>query len=93
MAMRTDLDADAVYGAFSDYWISKPGQYGLKLDWMATWRNWLRKEKPGTSAAGPAWWATSDAIMAKAKELGIATRGESAEALKAQIRERLGASL
>ena len=27
---------------FYDYWIAKPGQGGVKLDWAATWRNWIR---------------------------------------------------
>ena len=27
---------------FRDYWIAAPGQKGRKLDWFATWRNWLR---------------------------------------------------
>lgn len=27
---------------FRDYWISKPGKDGTKLDWAATWRNWIR---------------------------------------------------
>jgi hypothetical protein len=29
--------------AFIDYWGSLPGQRGLKTDWNATWRNWIRK--------------------------------------------------
>ena len=28
---------------FRDYWIAQPGQKGVKTDWDATWRNWLRK--------------------------------------------------
>lgn len=28
---------------FRDYWHSKPGKDGLKLDWNATWRLWFRK--------------------------------------------------
>ncbi|MBO9398752.1 YdaU family protein [Shimia sp. R9_2] len=28
---------------FIDYWHSVPGQKGVKLDWPATWRNWIRK--------------------------------------------------
>jgi hypothetical protein len=28
---------------FRDYWIGKAGQAGAKLDWRATWRNWIRK--------------------------------------------------
>lgn len=27
---------------FRDYWIAQPGQRGVKLDWPATWRNWMR---------------------------------------------------
>ena len=27
---------------FRDYWKAVPGQKGIKLDWDATWRNWLR---------------------------------------------------
>lgn len=28
---------------FRDYWASQPGQKGVKTDWLATWRNWVRK--------------------------------------------------
>jgi hypothetical protein len=28
---------------FRDYWRAQPGQRGVKLDWPATWRNWMRK--------------------------------------------------
>ena len=28
---------------FRDFWIAKPGQQGIKLDWSATWRNWCRR--------------------------------------------------
>jgi hypothetical protein len=27
---------------FRDYWIAQPGVKGTKLDWEATWRNWVR---------------------------------------------------
>jgi hypothetical protein len=27
---------------FRDHWTSKPGKDGRKLDWVATWRNWMR---------------------------------------------------
>lgn len=66
--------------------ILSPGK--LRDQWAQLEAKMLAK----VPTAGPAWWATSDSIMAKAKELGIATRGETAEALKAQIRERLGTS-
>ena len=28
---------------FCDYWVAKAGQGGVKLDWRATWRNWIRR--------------------------------------------------
>lgn len=28
---------------FRDYWRQQPGQKGVKLDWTAAWRNWIRK--------------------------------------------------
>jgi hypothetical protein len=31
---------------FRDYWIAQPGQKGVKVDWPATWRNWIRRNLP-----------------------------------------------
>ena len=39
---RPDLNAKLVADQFKDYWIAQPGQKGVKLDWEATWRNWVR---------------------------------------------------
>lgn len=41
---------------FRDYWAAKSGAGGVKLDWDATWRNWIRKageyaESRGTGGA------------------------------------------
>lgn len=33
------------FDSFRDYWSSKPGKDGVKLDWQATWRNWLRNSR------------------------------------------------
>ena len=30
---------------FADYWAAKAGAGGVKLDWQATWRNWVRNAK------------------------------------------------
>ena len=38
---------------FRDYWIAQPGVKGRKVDWPATWRNWVRNERaPHGAAAG-----------------------------------------
>lgn len=41
---RPDLDPAKTSDRFRDYWIAKPGAKGVKLDWTATWRNWVRNE-------------------------------------------------
>jgi hypothetical protein len=38
------LDPDRVFETFADYWKSQPGAKGRKADWLATWRNWCRRE-------------------------------------------------
>ncbi len=42
---RPDLDVCQVAEQFKDYWIAQAGQKGVKLDWDATWRNWVRNTK------------------------------------------------
>lgn len=68
------IDADAQLGAFRDYWTAKPGKDGRKLDWDATFRNWVRNSRqnaragpaatPKTVSAYHAIGATIDAIAA-----------------------------
>ena len=44
---------------FKDYWISQPGAKGVKADWQATWRNWIRRGvENGIQRSGQA--ATAD---------------------------------
>jgi len=42
---RPDIDVRQVAEQFKDYWIAQPGQKGVKLNWDATWRNWVRNTK------------------------------------------------
>ena len=41
---RPDLVPRQVFDEFRDYWIAQPGQKGVKTDWDATWRNWVRRQ-------------------------------------------------
>ncbi len=45
IAQRPDLHVLQIAEEFKDYWISKTGQGGTKLNWLATWRNWIRRQK------------------------------------------------
>ena len=38
------MQAATVAEKFRDYWIGVPGARGTKLDWPATWRNFVRTE-------------------------------------------------
>lgn len=48
------VDLRAEHRVFVDYWIAQPGQKGVKADWDATWRNWMRRKaadvRPGRAA-------------------------------------------
>lgn len=74
---RPDLNPDKIAEEFRDYWVAKPGQNGTKLNWEATWRNWIRRQaKPKGLPDKP----TSHKVVAphrrtpgewqKAKEIG-----------------------
>lgn len=48
MSERPDLDREAVRriaASFADHWHAKAGADARKVDWEATWRNWVRREK------------------------------------------------
>ena len=38
---------------FMNHWKSAPGQRGVKLDWKATWRNWMLKAQEDADQAKP----------------------------------------
>ena len=42
---RQDLNPQKVFDGFKDYWVAKAGAAGVKLDWLATWRNWVRNQR------------------------------------------------
>ncbi|WP_209319434.1 hypothetical protein, partial [Klebsiella variicola] len=47
-AMSEGVDRDFIRSEadrFKDYWLSKAGKDAVKLDWQATWRNWIRTAK------------------------------------------------
>lgn len=48
---RPDLDPERVWQDFHDYWTAKAGKDARKLDWDATWRMWVRKQRAASSSA------------------------------------------
>ena len=45
---RTHFFSCSMFGLeedFRDFWIAQAGSKGIKLDWAATWRRWVRTAK------------------------------------------------
>lgn len=55
---------------FIDYWIAAPGQKGVKLDWDATWRNWMRRSAERHNVSQNGTLSTVDTKVAGWMELG-----------------------
>lgn len=87
---RPDLDPKKTFAEFKDHWIAQAGAKGVKSDWTATWRNWVRRTfvKNQTTQDKPtiAWHQTLGGVMAKGKQLGIEPRAGETEG---QYRQRL----
>jgi hypothetical protein len=82
-----EIDREAV--RFRDYWISRAGSGGVKLDWSATWRNWVRTsaEKLGRQPQnGAASQTASSGYLAK-------FGSEELDAWDAYTRQKSGKSL
>lgn len=71
-AKRPDLDPQGVFEDFRDYWIAEPD--GVKLDWTATWKKWVRNQKGKphantsrntASGAKPTWKSEGERLAAK----------------------------
>jgi hypothetical protein len=58
---RPDLDPGAVGEKFRDYWLGVPGAKGRKLDWPATWRNYVRNERTPQQARASPYRSAADA--------------------------------
>ena len=50
---RPDLLVKSVADSFRDYWIAQPGAKGRKVDWDATWRNWIRNQRGQSASSKP----------------------------------------
>jgi hypothetical protein len=65
--------AAADHEAFCDYWQGVPGAKGRKVDWPATWRNWMRREHerrtPAARATATPRVATGDQRYAEIQAL------------------------
>lgn len=91
---RPDLDPVKTFDMFSDFWKARPGSAGVKLDWLMTWRNWVRKEKlslpNGKNGHEPDWWRSDAGIERKGSEIGLRPNpGESMASFRDRVQSRV----
>lgn len=71
---RPEISIDKTASRFRDYWIAQPGVKGRKVDWPATWRNWVRNEKAQPPPGG--YQTANDKSKTLADRLTGKTRNE-----------------
>jgi hypothetical protein len=64
---------------FCDFWRAKPGKDGRKLDWVATWRRWMRTAEDRTGPRQRARPSTTDQRVADAQALKAKLRADRGE--------------
>jgi hypothetical protein len=70
---RPDLNPQKVFQNFRDHWLAQPGQKGIKLDWVATWRTWVRKERGSSPAGQPSLFTQPHGTPARPRRAGAVT--------------------
>lgn len=80
---------------FRDHWAAQPGQKGVKTDWTATWRNWLRRaaehtaSKPGKPE--PSLTVPDGGLAERTAALLAAQEAHKPEPLSDDARQRMAA--
>ena len=70
---RPDLDVERTAENFADFWHAKSGQDATKLDWLATWRRWVREERtPQANGANGSHVSSVLTVPSKAAEITAA---------------------
>lgn len=87
---RPDLDPMMTRDRFRDHWTAAAGSKGVKADWPATWRNWVRNER-GTHGNHQQQKFNHNASIRRAEQAAIAREMDGAVAaahdghLRAQV--------
>lgn len=74
---------------FRDYWSARAGREAVKVDWVATWRNWMRRteqrsgRQPTNHREQPGQLNPADQRLADVQALKARFRGDNPPALRA----------
>lgn len=80
-----NLDLRREHAKFVDYWTAKPGKDGVKLDWDATWRNWMRRAGDEIGRRPRSRQQETDELFARAMARAEAADRGDAQALEGAI--------
>ena len=69
-------DVRRVAADFKDHWLAKAGKDAVKMDWLATWRKWVRSplneiKSNGSPKINKPWYITATGTEAEAVKRGI----------------------
>lgn len=84
------IDGAAEHERFMDYWRAQPGVRGQKVDWPATWRNWMRRaaERPQNGRPATARGAGYQSAQERSRE-ALSTEADLARIAEAYL-EHIG---
>ena len=100
-----DPQIQGIADEFRDYWISKSGKDATKVNWLATWRNWIRKQRNFGGQNGQAGYNSNrkeslaershretQAALAKieAEEASLGVMGANDEPVRPQVGQSRG---
>jgi uncharacterized Zn finger protein (UPF0148 family) len=74
-APNTDLGLETE--KFINFWVAKSGKDATKLDWVATWRNWILNARTSQPARDPSVVRMDHSARARAKEADMLARFQS----------------
>lgn len=81
------FDGESETEAFIDYWKSVAGAKGLKADWVATWKTWIRREAKSQAArnSSPSRAVALNGHRPSTTDQRVADVSAAAARVKAQI--------
>ena len=74
---RPDLAIHDTIESFVDYWTAKAGASATKLDWDATFRNWVKNEKRTNNGAATGRETVQERIARQARESRLRAGGQT----------------
>lgn len=74
-----NVDQQMEHRKFVDYWTAQPGAKGIKLDWNATYRNWIRRANEKFGGAYSQELSGSERRLAKGYDLVQRTAAKASQ--------------